>query len=177
MTLRSKPVERPLGDCIMSTLGFARRALTAACVVFAVAASIAGQHSLAQPRLAFRDIRVDVSPLRANAGDPTATWVQQELPARLADALAGRMARNGSVLVVRIDYLTLGSPSGAVVHYGSSPDNISGVAIIDGRQTPVRATTDFLTTPVAQTMTEESNRDRVSQLVQALVFWLSRDQF
>jgi len=159
----------------MSTSGFARRAVIAACGVFAIVATIAGQHALAQPRLAYRNIRVDVSPLRANAGDPTATWVQQELPARLAQALAGRMSRSGATLVVRIDYLTLGPPSGAVIHYGSSPDNISGVAIIDGVQTPVRATTNYLISPVAQTMIEQSNRDRVSQLVQALVFWLSKD--
>jgi hypothetical protein len=41
--------------------------------------------------LVIRDIRVDVSPLRATVGDPTAASVEQELPRRLARALAGRV--------------------------------------------------------------------------------------
>ena len=38
--------------------------------------------ALAQAGVRFRDVQVDVSPLRASAGDPTADWVQRELPAR-----------------------------------------------------------------------------------------------
>ena len=39
--------------------------------------------ALAQSGLPVRNIRVDVAPLRANSGDPTATWVEQELPRQL----------------------------------------------------------------------------------------------
>ncbi len=157
----------------MFTHGFVRRAALAAFGASAIVTAVAGQTALAASGLTFSDIRVDVLPLRATAGDPTAAWVQQDLSARLAQALAGRMARNGATLTVRIDYLTLSS--GAVVDCGSSLDNISGVAIIGGVQTPVRATTRYQASPVDQTTIEQTNRDRVSQLVQALLFWLSRD--
>jgi hypothetical protein len=143
----------------------------------AIVAAIAVQSALAQPGLAFSDVRVDVSPLRANAGDPTAAWVQQELPAELAQALAGRLARNGAPLIVRIDYLTLGPNSGEMLHAASTLDNINGVAIIGGQQIPVRATTSFYTSPIAPTMIEESNHARVSQLTQALAEWIARGAF
>jgi hypothetical protein len=159
----------------MSTPGVARRAVVAACGAFALILTVAGQNALAQRGLAVRNIRVDVSPLRANAGDPTAAWVEQELPRRLAQALVGRLTPKGGTLVVRIDYLTLGPNTGATIHGGSSPDNISGVAMIGGVQWPVRATSTYYASPIDQTMIEQSNHYRVSQLVQALVFWMSRD--
>ncbi len=153
-----------------------RRAL-AASVVSALAVALAAQPGLAQSGVQIGNIRVDVSPLRANAGDPTATWVQQELPAELARALAGRRAPNGAGLVVRIDYLSLGSSSGGVGPHGSTPDNISGVASIGGVQTPVRAAAYHYPSPVDQTMIEQSNRARVSQLTQALAYWIGQGAF
>jgi hypothetical protein len=61
-----------------------RRAAIATFGVVALSAAIGGRAALAQSGQAVRNIRVDVAPLRANAGDPTATWVEQELPRRLA---------------------------------------------------------------------------------------------
>jgi len=110
---------------------------------FALVAFTGSRGAVAQSRSTFRDIRVDVAPLRANAGDPTAAWVQQELPRQLAHALAGRIAPNGPSLTVRIDYLTLGPSTGEMLHAASSLDNISGVAIIGGQQTPVQATSSY----------------------------------
>jgi len=144
---------------------------------FAIVTAIAAQSALADSGLTFRNIQVDVSPLRANAGDPTAAWVQRELPIQLAQALAGRMTGNGAPLVVRIDYLTLGPPTGEMLHASASLDNILGVAIIDGQQIPVRATTSFYTNPIAQTMIEQSNHDRVAQLTQALAYWIGHGAF
>src|SRR5271165_4407908 len=118
-------------------------------------------------------IRVDVTALRENAGDPTAAWVEKELPGAIAHALAGR-APSGPV-TVRIDYLTLGPNTGATVHGGSSPDNIQGVAMIGNLQWPVRATTSYSASPIDQTMIEQSNHARVSALAQALAFWIARD--
>ncbi len=137
---------------------------------FAIVTTVAAQSALAQSGLTFRDVRVDVSPLRANAGDPTAAWVQQELPDQLAKAMAGRMTPKGGTLVVRIDYLALGPTK-----HSWSWDNISGVAMIGGAQWPVRATTRYQVSPIDQTMIEQSNHYRVTQLVQALAFWLARD--
>ena len=116
----------------MSTRDSIRRA------AFALLAAVACQSALAQSGLQVRNIRVDVAPLRANVGDPTASWVQQELPEQLAQALAGRMTAQGGALVVRIDYLTLGP-----IKDSSARDNISGVAMIGNVQWPVRATTKY----------------------------------
>ncbi|MGC9957909.1 hypothetical protein [Roseiarcus sp.] len=152
-----------------------RRAAIATFGVVALSAAIGGRAALAQSGQAVRNIRVDVAPLRANAGDPTATWVEQELPRRLTQALAGRLTPKGGTLTVRIDYLTLGPNTGATIHAGSSPDNIIGVATIGSVQWPVRATTSYAASPIDQTMIEQSNHYRVSQLVQALTFWIARD--
>jgi hypothetical protein len=159
----------------MSRPDYARRAVIAAFAAFALAAAIAGQAALAQSGQPVRNIRVDVAPLRANAGDPTATWVERELPRQLAQALAGRLTPKGGTLTVRIDYLTLGPNTGATIHGGSSPDNIRGVATIGNVQWPVQATTSYSASPIDQTMIEQSNHDRVAALAQALAYWIARD--
>src|SRR6516164_9616807 len=85
-----------------------------------------------QPNVRFRDIRVDVSPLRASAGDPTAAWVQKELPGALAHAFAGYLApgdRYGATLVARIDHLYL-APSYGPGPLGSSQDTIVGTLFV-----------------------------------------------
>ena len=153
------------------------RAALAASLALALSVAATSQGALAQSAPTFRDIHVDVQPLRANAGDPTATWVQQDLQAQLAQALAGRMTRDGAPLTVRIDYLTLGPQTGEMLHAGASLDNILGVAVVGGRETPIRATSSYYSTPVDQTMIERSNRERVSQLTQALTYWIAHGAF
>jgi hypothetical protein len=54
---------------LVSGHSFTWRAVIAACAAFA----LAGHAALAQSGQVVRNIRVDVAPLRANAGDPTAT--------------------------------------------------------------------------------------------------------
>jgi hypothetical protein len=135
------------------------------------------QGALAGSAATFRNIHVDVQPLRANAGDPTATWVEQDLSGQLAQALSGRMARGGAPLVVRIDYLTLGPQTGEMLHASASIDNIQGVAVINGQETPIRASNSYYTNPIDQTMIERSNRDRVAQLTQALAYWIAHGAF
>jgi hypothetical protein len=137
---------------------------------FAIVTAVAAQSALAQSGLGFRGVRVDVSPLRANAGDPTAAWVEQELPEQLAKAMARRMTPKGGALVVRIDYLTLGPTKESWAW-----DHISGVATIGGANRPVQATTRYQVSSGDQTMIEQSNRYRVTQLIQALVFELAKD--
>jgi hypothetical protein len=154
----------------MATLGLVRRVAIAACSAFPLLAAVASQDALAQSRAPIRNIQVDVAPLRANVGDPTASWVQQGLPGQLSQALAGRMTSQGGTLVVRIDYVTLGPNKDSWAQ-----DNISGVAMIGGVQWPVRAITRYQASAVDQTMVKESNYRRVMQLVQALTYWLARD--
>ena len=76
----------------MSIAEWDRRAAIAACGVIALASAMGNGAARAQSQsgLPVRNIRVDVAPLRANAGDPTASWVEQELPRQLAAALSGR---------------------------------------------------------------------------------------
>jgi hypothetical protein len=152
----------------MSTLQLIRRAAAATCGAFVLFSAVAWQNALAQSGLPIRDIRVDVAPLRAMAGDPTAAWVQQELPDQLAKAMADRMTAKGGTLVVRIDYVAFGP-----IKDSWAWDNIGGVATIGGVRQPVRATTRHQSSPIDQTMIEQSNHYRVTQLVQALTFWLA----
>jgi hypothetical protein len=159
----------------MSTHGILDRVL--AFLALTLVVTIGSQSALAQSAPTFRDIRVDVAPLRANAGDPTATWVQQDLSAQLAEALSGRMARNGAPLTVRIDYLTLGPSTGEMLHASASIDNILGVAVINGQEVPIRATSSYYTNPIDQTMIERSNCERVAQLTQALAYWIGHGAF
>jgi hypothetical protein len=72
----------------MSIAEWDRRAAIAACGGIALVAAKGNGAGRAQPGLPVRNIRVDVAPLRANVGDPTATWVEQELPRQLAVALS-----------------------------------------------------------------------------------------
>ena len=98
----------------------ARRAVIAGWCAFALLTAMVGG-AAAQSRPAVGAIRVDVAPLRANAGDPTAAWVGEELPRRIAQALSGRVTPKGATLIVRIDALTLGPNKD-----GGAWDNISG---------------------------------------------------
>ncbi len=81
-----------------------RRSVIANFGAFALIVGVA-RSVRAEPAVRFRDIRVDVSLLRASAGDPTADWVEQELPGDLTRALSAYLApaqRNGATLVARI---------------------------------------------------------------------------
>src|SRR5271154_2885874 len=154
----------------MYSLGLIRRPAIAACSAFALLVAVGCQNALAESGLPIRNIQVDVAPLRINSGDPTASWVQQRLPDQLAKALAGRMSPQGGTLVVRIDSLTLGPNKDSWAW-----DNISGVAMIGGVQWPVRATARYWASAIDQVRFEESNHRRVTQLAQALAYWLARD--
>jgi hypothetical protein len=129
-----------------------------------------GGLALAQSRVAVGSIRVDVAPLRANAGDPTATWVEQELPRQLAEALSGHLTPKGAALTVRIDSLTLGPNKDS-----RAWDNISGVVTVGGVERPVRATSRYWASAVDQALFEQSNHARVSAVAQALALWIARD--
>jgi predicted NBD/HSP70 family sugar kinase len=154
----------------MSTKKLDRRAAIAACGAFVFVAATASTAALAQSGQAVRNIRVDVAPLRANAGDPTATWVEQELPRRLAQALAGRLTPRGGTLTVRIDYMTLGPNKDSWAW-----DNISGIATVGGVEWPVRATSRYEASAIDPATIAQSNHARVSAAVQALAFWIARD--
>jgi hypothetical protein len=118
-------------------------------------------------------IYVDVTPLRANSGDPTATWVAEQLPGALARAFA-EVGRAGVPVSVRVEYLMLGPNTGGVGPQGSSPDQMIGEVTVDGATHPLRATSYYWPMAVDQPLIEQSNYDRVLQVVQAFAYWAAR---
>jgi hypothetical protein len=156
----------------MSIAEWDRRAAIAACGVIALASAMGNGAARAQSQsgLPVRNIRVDVAPLRANAGDPTATWVEQELPRQLAQALSGRLTPKGATLTVRVDSLTLGPNKDSWAW-----DNISGVVTLGGVERPVRATSRYWASAIDAATIAQSNHARVSAAAQALAFWIARD--
>ncbi len=172
----------PGGKFVMSAVEVSRRQALASIGAFAIA-SAAARSALAQP-IRFRDIRVDVSPLRANVGDPTAEWVQQALPQELARALAPYMSpgdRGGATLIARIDNIYLGpNATGGAQPSGSWPDTMKGVVIVTGPrgqiadETPVRATAFYYPSPVDQALIAQAYYYRVVALARAFAGWVPK---
>ena len=157
-------------DRIMCGQTLTRRAAIAACGAFVLVTATPAGSALAQSRVAVGATRVDVAPLRANAGDPTATWVEQELPRELAEALSGRLTSKGAPLTVRIGSLTIGPNKDS-----RAWDNVSGAATIGGIERPVRATSRYWASAIDAPTIAQSNHARVSAAAQALAFWIARD--
>ena len=168
----------------MSAFPLTRRAALAALGALALPAAVAVRSASAQPASRFRNIVVDVSPLRASSGDPTAAWVQQELPGALAQALARYMApgdRGGATLVARIDLIYLGPSSGGTGPLGSTQDTIKGVLMVRGARggvaadTPLRAITSYYPNASDLAQIVQSNHWRVTALAQAFAGWAPRE--
>ena len=148
------------------------------------AAAVAPRAAMAQGPVRFRRIEVDVGPLRAAQGDPTAAWVEEALPGALARVLGPYLApgdRNGATLIARIDFLYLGPSSGGAGVWGASQDTISGALIVQGPrgglagETPLRAITSYHPTPVDQPLWVQSNHDRIVTLARAFAGWAPRE--
>jgi hypothetical protein len=168
----------------MSAFSLTRRAALAALGALAIPAAVPVRRASAQPGVRFRNIVVDVSPLLASAGDPTAAWVQQELPGALAQALARYMApgdRGGATLVARIDLIYLGPSSGGTGPLGSTQDTINGVLMVRGpsgglaANTPLRAITSYYPNASDLAQIVQSNHWRVTALAQAFAGWAPRE--
>ncbi len=138
--------------------------------------------ALAQPAVRFRNIEVDVGPLRANAGDPTAAWVAEALPGQLAQAFGPYLApgdRNGATLVARVDGIYLG-PNTGTGPLGSSQDTIAGVLFVRGprgsiaAETPLRTISSYFQNPTDQALWVQSNHNRIVALAQAFAYWAPR---
>jgi hypothetical protein len=142
--------------------------------------------AVAQPGLRIRAIKVDVSPIRASMGDPTAAWVEEALPGALAQALAPYMApgdRSGATLVARIDYLYLGPSSGGggFGRFKQTQDTINGTLLVKGPRggvvanVPLRAISSYFPMAVDQTLVERALQGRVTALAQAFAGWAPRE--
>lgn len=160
----------------MSISAMSRRAALSRLGILAVLSVGAVRRARAQPAVRFRDIRVDVWPLRASAGDPTADWVEEELPRDLAQAMAPYLApaeRDSATLVARIENIDLGGSGGGTGRGNGSVDSIDGVLIIGGSRgglaarTPLRATASYQPNAVDQPMFEEAYHARITALAEA----------
>jgi hypothetical protein len=157
----------------MAMSALTRRAALAALGAMTLAAVAPSQGALARSPVQRPGIRVDVAPLAANAGEPTAEWVAQALPGQIARNLAQRGV--SANVFVRVEYVILGTNQGNGGPAGSSYDNIEGVATINGVEMPVRATSTYYPMAVNDAMIEQSNHDRISQLTEALAYWIAQD--
>jgi hypothetical protein len=164
----------------MSISSVTRRAALSSLGVFAIIPPGLVRPARAQKVVRFRAIRVDVWRLRASAGDPTADWVEEELPRDLARVFAPYMAqaeRNGPTLLARIVTIDLGN--GGARGSGDSVDSIEGVLIVSGprgvaAETPLRATASYQASAVDQPLFEEAYHGRVLALAEAFAGWAPR---
>ena len=165
----------------MSAYLFTRRTALAVFVAPAVLPAVAARRALARvaarralaPAGPFGNIRVDVAPLLENSGEPTVSWVARTLPAAISEALA-TAGRTGTGVAVRIDYVILGPNTSGVGPTGISPDQMIGAVTIGSVERPLRATTSYYAMGPHNTMIEQSNYYRVSQLSQAFAYWVAR---
>ena len=144
----------------------------------------AASSALAQNGLRFSNIRINVAPLRATTGDPTAAWMEQALAQALPQVLEPHLApgdRNAAVLEVRIDWIYLGPSSGGTGPGGSAQDTIVGSFIVRGprggieSQIPLRAIASYYPSAVDQAMVEQAYYWRVVALARAFAGWAPRE--
>ena len=167
----------------MSAFPLTRRAAIAALGALVLPAMAQMRGALAQPGLRIRAIKVDVSPIRASMGDPTAAWVEEALPGALAQSLAPYMApgdRSGATLVARIDHLYLGSSGGGPGFFHQTQDTINGTLLLRGPRglvanVPLRAISSYYPMAVDQTLFERALEGRVTSLAQAFAGWAPRE--
>ncbi|HZZ63126.1 MAG TPA: hypothetical protein VFE63_18490 [Roseiarcus sp.] len=156
----------------MSAFELTRRSALAALVAFAGSPAVAARRAVA-PAGPFGGVRVNVAPLLANSGEPTAGWVAQTLLPAISQALASA-GRSGAGVAVTIEYVILGPNQGGVGPTGASQDQMIGTVAINGVERPLRASSFYYPSPVDNTMIAQSNYDRVYQLSQAFAYWVAR---
>ena len=160
-----------------------RRDALAVLGAFALSACAASS-ARAQGGLRFRGIVVNVEPLRALTGDPTAAWMDQALRQELPRVLGPHLApgdRSAPVLEVRINWIYLGPSSGGMQSKGSAQDTIIGSFIVRGpqggveSQVPLRAIASYYPSAVDQAMVEQAYYWRVVALARAFAGWAPRE--
>jgi hypothetical protein len=168
----------------MSISARTRRDALAALSAFGLLLTCGAPSARAQSGLRFSGIRVNVEPLRALTGDPTAAWMEQGLVQALPRALGPHLApgdRRAPVLEVRIDWIYLGPSNGGTGPGGSSQDTVVGSFRVRGPQgqieseIPLRAIAFYYPSAVDQAMVEQAYRWRVVALARAVAGWAPRE--
>ncbi|MGO9768110.1 MAG: hypothetical protein ACLPSW_00865 [Roseiarcus sp.] len=156
-----------------------RAVLSALTALAAVPATVAAAAPLAGTR--FRDIRVDVAPLRASGNDIFADWIAVQLPGDLRKTFAAYLApgdRGAATLVARIDEVFLGAPDTSLGTPGADAiDGIQGVGIVLSPRGGELASYPLYCAVGAQTLVnlpEQTDimRRRVETLAQSFAQWL-----
>ena len=130
----------------------------------------------------FKAIKVDVSPLAENGLGPEAAWMAEDLPGRLRQAFAARLAPRDAAaptLVVRIDRMTLGESGGGGTQpfgLGGARAALEGAGAIVAPNGKVVATYPLFTTQIAFTggpvYEVGTERRRVADLANSFAYWL-----
>ena len=132
----------------------------------------------------FRGVAVNVGPLRALTGDPTAAWMEQALVQALLRALGPHLApgdRNAPVLEVRIDWIYLAPSPGGPGPRGSGQDTIVGSFLVRGPwggvelEIPLRAIASYYPNAVDQALVERAYHGRIATLARTFAGWAPRE--
>jgi hypothetical protein len=161
-----------------------RRGALAALGALGPLLTLAGPSAFAQSGLRFSNVVVNVEPLRALTGDPTAGWMEQALAQALPRALGPHLApgdRRAPVLEVQIDWIYLAPNQGGPGARGSAQDTIIGRFLVRGpmggieQEVPLRAIASFYPSGVDQALVERANHGRIVALAQAFAGWAPRE--
>ena len=161
-----------------------RRGALAALGAFGLSLTCVASGALAQSGLRFGGIRVNVEPLRALTGEPTAAWMEQALEQALPRALGPHFApgdRNAAILEVRIDWIYLAPSPGGPGPRGSAQDTVVGSFIVRGprggivSQIPLRAISSYYPNAVDQALVERAYHWRIIALAQVFAGWAPRE--
>jgi hypothetical protein len=127
---------------------------------------------------------VNVEPLRALTGDPTATWMDLALRQALPQVLGPYLApggRDAPVLEVRIDWIYLAPSPGGPGPRGSAQDTIVGSFVVRGprggieSEIPLRAIASYYPNAVDQALVARAYHGRIVALAQAFAGWVPRE--
>ena len=168
----------------MSISAMTRRGALAALGAFGLSLTCAASGALAQNGLRFGAVRVNVEPLRALTGDPTAAWMEQALEQALPRALGPHLApgdRSAPILEVRIDWIYLAPSPGGPGPRGSAQDTIIGSFLVRGSrgeiesQIPLRAIASYYPSAVDQALVARAYHGRIVALAQTFAGWAPRE--
>lgn len=144
--------------------------LGAAMALGLAAASTAARTRPTEPQ---GGIHVDVGPLRDSGSEAVAGWVARLLPAALAEEFAKRGMAGASVTAT-VDFVMLGSITGAAQPGGASPDQMSGQVTVNGVTRPLRAATSYYPSAAGIPNFEQTNFYRVQLLAQSFAYWAAQ---
>ena len=161
-----------------------RRGALAALGAFGFTLTGAASGARAQNGLRFSNIVVNVEPLRALTGDPTAAWMDQALRHELPRVLGPYIAsgdRNAAILEVEIDWIYLAPSPGGPGPRGSAQDTVVGSFVVLGPRggiasvIPLRAIASYYPSAVDQALVERAYHSRIVTLGHTFAGWAPRE--